>query len=556
MYSWIHAGICGCAEQLFKGEETDKYVTYIIQRLETLIECGVKPYCVFDGRDLPSKLSVEEERQARRAQTRKDVERMIERGESGYYFKMVGAIDVTPAMARKVIRAVKEKGFDYVVAPYEADAQMAYLAKEGIVDFVISEDSDLVVFGVQKILFKLKFPNCRGSFFDGSKISKCLGEKFADFDRFRNFCILTGCDYLKGLPQIGIKRALEFFKITECSDLRKALKRIYSYLKLKTALKVSDEYIDEFFKAINTFKHQLVFCPKAQKLVPLYPYENGYTHEQFPYAGEMLDDELAVKLAQGLIDLDTLQPVELIPSDGGDTTSVTLSTTSSQSSNRSSSFYYSASKNGKRKSDGEEEERVVKQKTESKHKETKQVTIEFNESPTPQRKRLTCKSVFKKTVEEKSSSDTEVISKYFSSEVDKSLVDQYKVKQKMDEIEDEAIQKRTLRSYSQSTRSSVSSSQGSVNGDATPSTVSTSSGSLSQAKSQDTNERTSNIEKLYASRSQSSQKSTGSPRKRFARNGSQTKAIGDETPSEVSSASESESEEEPKRSVTRARVRV
>src|SRR5688500_10940804 len=85
MYAWIHAGICGCAEALFKGEDVDTYVNYCIQRLEVLVECGVKPYCVFDGRDLPSKRAVEEERQARRAQTRKEVEEMMIRGEKGYY---------------------------------------------------------------------------------------------------------------------------------------------------------------------------------------------------------------------------------------------------------------------------------------------------------------------------------------------------------------------------------------------------------------------------------------------------------------------------------------
>lgn len=42
-----------------------------------------------------------------------------------------------------------------IVAPYEADAQLAYLQKEGIVDLVITEDSDLLVFGCQRVLFKM-----------------------------------------------------------------------------------------------------------------------------------------------------------------------------------------------------------------------------------------------------------------------------------------------------------------------------------------------------------------------------------------------------------------
>ena len=42
-----------------------------------------------------------------------------------------------------------------IVAPYEADAQLAYLSKEGLVDVVITEDSDLLVFGAKRVLYKM-----------------------------------------------------------------------------------------------------------------------------------------------------------------------------------------------------------------------------------------------------------------------------------------------------------------------------------------------------------------------------------------------------------------
>lgn len=42
-----------------------------------------------------------------------------------------------------------------MVAPYEADAQLAYLELAGLVDGIITEDSDLLVFGCKHVLFKL-----------------------------------------------------------------------------------------------------------------------------------------------------------------------------------------------------------------------------------------------------------------------------------------------------------------------------------------------------------------------------------------------------------------
>lgn len=42
-------------------------------------------------------------------------------------------------------------GIDVIVAPYEADAQLAYLNTTQIADYVITEDSDLVLFGCHHV---------------------------------------------------------------------------------------------------------------------------------------------------------------------------------------------------------------------------------------------------------------------------------------------------------------------------------------------------------------------------------------------------------------------
>lgn len=57
------------------------------------------------------------------------------------------SIDVTPQMAHAFILALKELKVEYYVAPYEADAQLAYLFHTNHVEFVVTEDSDLLAFG-------------------------------------------------------------------------------------------------------------------------------------------------------------------------------------------------------------------------------------------------------------------------------------------------------------------------------------------------------------------------------------------------------------------------
>jgi 5'-3' exonuclease len=46
-----------------------------------------------------------------------------------------------------VLQELKAQGVHFIVAPYEADAQMAYLARRNDVQLVITEDSDLLAYG-------------------------------------------------------------------------------------------------------------------------------------------------------------------------------------------------------------------------------------------------------------------------------------------------------------------------------------------------------------------------------------------------------------------------
>lgn len=48
---------------------------------------------------------------------------------------------------------------EYVIAPYEADAQMAYMVREKIADFAVTEDSDLIAYGCPNTVLKLSL-NC------------------------------------------------------------------------------------------------------------------------------------------------------------------------------------------------------------------------------------------------------------------------------------------------------------------------------------------------------------------------------------------------------------
>ena len=53
-----------------------------------------------------------------------------------------------------LLQVLRARGIEYIVAPYEADAQMALLAAEGLVHAVITEDSDLVPHACPRVSVK------------------------------------------------------------------------------------------------------------------------------------------------------------------------------------------------------------------------------------------------------------------------------------------------------------------------------------------------------------------------------------------------------------------
>lgn len=61
------------------------------------------------------------------------------------------SVDITHKMALALIKECRNRNVDCIVAPYEADAQLAYLNIKNYAQLVITEDSDLILFGCTKV---------------------------------------------------------------------------------------------------------------------------------------------------------------------------------------------------------------------------------------------------------------------------------------------------------------------------------------------------------------------------------------------------------------------
>ncbi|CAB4033340.1 Exonuclease 1, partial [Paramuricea clavata] len=138
---------------------------------------------------------------------------------------------------RKLIVICCERDIPYIMAPYEADAQITFLVNKGYADFTVSEDSDLLAYQCKKVLFKLET--------NGT-------------DKFTDMCIAAGCDYLDNIRGIGINKAKKIVSENE------------TYLNVLQTLKFAPAaYSKCFEQARMVFHFQTVIDPSICETVPL-----------------------------------------------------------------------------------------------------------------------------------------------------------------------------------------------------------------------------------------------------------------------------------------------
>jgi len=224
------------------------------------------------------------------------------------------AVDITPEIANAFVQELKRRNIRFLVAPYEADAQCAYLALNGYVDAVLTEDSDLLCYGCSRVLFK--FDGVVADRVQFGDLVHCRELSFVGWDlgMFQQMCVLAGCDFVKALPGIGVKKAHGHMRRT------RSVERVIRGLRFD-GIKVPKEYAGKVQRALWTFKYQRVYCPRRRCVVNLNEIpelgleSDGFCPEaarlvngEADFLGKEIEHETARGIAEG-----RLHPVTWLP---------------------------------------------------------------------------------------------------------------------------------------------------------------------------------------------------------------------------------------------------
>lgn len=168
------------------------------------------------------------------------------------------------------------KGVEFIVAPYEADSQLAYLYKIGYVDCIFTEDSDLVAYGCFDLIRRMKKDgHCKKlNVFKSFKTKNKSMRKIKHIEYLRNMkqsdltklCIFAGCDYMPNIKGLGLGNLFRIFKENK-KGYKDVIREVMEYKGMDE--EEIDEYFEKFDKVYSIFTQQLVYCPHNKEVVNL-----------------------------------------------------------------------------------------------------------------------------------------------------------------------------------------------------------------------------------------------------------------------------------------------
>lgn len=209
--------------------ETTSHLMGTFYRTIRLIENGIKPVYVFDGKPPDMKSGELTKRMEKREEAQKQLDKAEEAGDAELVDKFTRRlVKVTPQHSQDCKDLLKLMGVPYIEAPCEAEAQCAALVKAGKVFATATEDMDALTFGSSVLLRHMTFSEARKMPIQEFHLDKVLSNLELNRDEFIDLCIMLGCDYCESIKGIGPKRAMDLIrqyrsleKILENIDLKK-----------------------------------------------------------------------------------------------------------------------------------------------------------------------------------------------------------------------------------------------------------------------------------------------------------------------------------------------
>jgi len=246
-------GAYGADLQNDQGEVTN-HLQGLLYRTTKMLEYGIKPVYVFDGKAPDLKGDELEKRREKREKAKFELEQAKEQGDE----------ELVSMLSKRTIRVGKKEndeckklltlmGLPFIEAPSEAEAQCAELCKGGLVYGTATEDMDALTFSTPTLIRHMTFSEARKMPIKEITLEKVLNGLKLTMDQFIDLCILCGCDYCVSIRGIGPKKGLAFIQ------KYKSIEGVIKFIRdNKEKYEIPKEFEDQYENARKLFKNPLV----------------------------------------------------------------------------------------------------------------------------------------------------------------------------------------------------------------------------------------------------------------------------------------------------------
>lgn len=267
------------------------HLSGLLYRTASLVEAGIKPVFVFDGKPPEMKSQTLNKRKEVRESSREKWEYAKKEGDLEAAYKYAQASSrVDQGIIEDSKHLLGVMGIPWIQAPCEGEAQAAHMVLKKDADYVASQDYDSFLFGAPSVIRNLavtgkrKLPG-KNVYVDVElemiELEETLEVLGINRDQLIDIAICVGTDYNKGLEKVGPKTALKLIK--KYGNIHAVLREkgveieaLDSIKELFTHPDVTDNYEIKWGK------------PDSERLIKFLCEENDFSADRVEKAAERL----------------------------------------------------------------------------------------------------------------------------------------------------------------------------------------------------------------------------------------------------------------------------
>jgi len=205
--------------------EVTSHLVGIFYRTIRMMDNGIKPVWVFDGKPPDFKAEELQKRQENREKAEEEKKKAAEEGDTERVDQMERRlVKVNKGHSEDCKRLLTALGIPWIQAPGEAQAQCAKMAQDELVYGCATEDMDALTFHTPRLIRHLTYTEARKMPIREFNLEKALQGMELTYAQFIDLCILCGCDYIPSIRGIGPKTAYKLIK--EHGSIESLLKNI------------------------------------------------------------------------------------------------------------------------------------------------------------------------------------------------------------------------------------------------------------------------------------------------------------------------------------------